>query len=496
MNERVFDLLVVGGGINGAGIARDAAGRGLSVLLVEAKDLAQGTSSASSKMLHGGLRYLEKYDFKLVREALIERENLLSIAPHLIDQQQFIIPEKAGQGRPSWMMRVGLFLYDHLAKRRRMDGSGMMDLKSNIYALPLKDVYTRAYFYHDCQVDDSRLVVLNALDAAERGAEILTRTKCKTVKPEGKKWEVVLEKQDGDETIYATAIVNATGPWVRKFLEENDLAQSAPHMRLVKGSHLIVKKLYEGDHSYLFQNDDGRVIFMWPYQDDYTLIGTTEEEFKGSPYEVQASPKEVDYLCRQCNVYLKKEITPDDVIWAFSGVRPLMDEKGKKATNVSRDLYLYRQPNVKPLMYSVYGGKLTTYRTVAEKTVNAILHLDSRYSPPWTANEPLPGGEFPDGHFAVFIAQVRRVYNWLPEPLLYRYAKLYGARMDVVLEGCHSMKCLGRNFGADIYEAELVYSQNYEWCISAEDFLFRRTKLGLSVSDEVRLSLEKFWKKR
>lgn len=499
--DEVYDLCVIGGGINGAGIARDAAGRGLSVLLVEAKDIAQGTSSASTKLVHGGLRYLEFFEFKLVREALKERERLLSMAPHIISPMRFILPyERKAAGRPYWMMKLGLFLYDHLARRKRVEGSKTLDYKKDdtIFA-GLKDLYKQGFFYYDCWVDDARLVLLNAVDAQERGAKILTHTRCAKIEEGEDLWRVTLEsdaqvgKTPKKKTISASMVVNAAGPWVNDVLRESGYADNVPSIRHVKGSHLIIPKAFEGDHSYILTQEDGRIVFAIPYEDKYTLIGTTEEAYEGDLYDVHISNDEIKYLCNAFSSHFKTEISVKDVLWTYSGVRPLFDDGRKESRKVSRDFVLHRHKGARLPLVSVYGGKLTTYRVLAEKVVNSLLHLDSRYVNPWTDTQALPGGEFDGGELSNFMAEQHRVYPWLPEALLYRYARSYGTRMDRFLGQAQSLKDLGRNYGGDIYEAELAYMVRYEFVRDLEDALYRRSKLGLHMLDETFEALQAAW---
>ncbi|OUT91694.1 MAG: glycerol-3-phosphate dehydrogenase [Micavibrio sp. TMED27] len=496
INEE-YDLCVIGGGINGVGIARDAAGRGLSVLLVEAKDLAQATSSSSSKLIHGGLRYLEFFEFGLVRSSLIEREKLLAIAPHIIWPLEFVLPYKEeGAKRPYWLVRLGLFLYDHLARRTRIASSSAVEMDQAL----MRSEYKRGFVYSDCWVDDSRLVVLNALDAKERGAQIKTHTRCEKIAEghdEYERFKVTLKDQKTGKLykIGASMVVNAAGPWVGELLEDSGLDDATPIVRHVKGSHIIVPRKFEGDRAYTLTPDDGRVVFVIPYENDYTLIGTTEQDYEGDLYDVQISDDEIDYLCSVYSSYFKKTIHKQDVLWAYSGVRPLCDDGKSDARKVSRDYVIFDHRPDFGKMISVFGGKLTTYRVLAEKVVNKLLHLDSRYVNPWTDQENLPGGDFPEGHFAVFFAEVKRNYSWLDDTLLYRYARSYGTRMDVFLDGALSEKDLGRKYADGLYEAELAYLIRYEFVRSLEDALFRRSKIGLHISESVYEELQKAWPK-
>ena len=495
MSDIQCDLLVIGGGVNGAGIARDAAGRGLSVVLIEAEDLASGTSSASTKLIHGGLRYLEFFEFKLVRESLQEREKLLRIAPHIIWPMEFILPHNVQQ-RPFWMVRFGLFLYDHLARRNALNASRALSFKSMNHPSILSERYVRGFSYADCWADDSRLVVLNARDAANMGAKILTRTKCERITPSSDHWMVETLAQNSKEKlrIKASMVVNAAGPWARDLIDSAGLEKSSANasaMRLVKGSHLIAPQQYEGAHAYILQQDDKRVSFVIPYEGQYTLIGTTEEDYQGDPSDCMISDAEFDYLLKTYNQHFKKPISKKDVVWTYSGVRPLVEEEGADSRAVSRDYSLYTHEESSAPMISVFGGKLTTYRVLAEEVVDKLLYLSGRSGAPWTADKALPGGDIPDDSFeAFFVRQVKR-YNWLPSDLLYRYARSYGRLMHLFLEGAKSLKDLGQHYGDHVYEAEILYLVHYEWARGIEDILWRRSKLGVHVSDKTIARLEK-----
>lgn len=488
MNKADYDLCVIGGGINGAGIARDAAGRGLSVLLVEAKDLAAATSSSSTKLIHGGLRYLEYFEFSMVREALKEREVLLSIAPHLIRPMDFVLPHMEGQ-RPFWMIRLGLFLYDHLARRRVLKGSKALDFRVHAAGACLEGIYERGFQYSDCWADDARLVVLNAVDAARRGAEVLTHTPCTALEPDGRFWDVHLfdENTKQAKTVRASMVVNAAGPWVSDMLQRSGIGQdddNLPKTRLVKGSHIITERLFDGDQSYILQQSDGRICFAIPYEDNYTLIGTTEEDYNDDPYQAGLSDDEMTYLVAAYNGYFSRKISKDDVLWSYSGVRPLFDDGDADATSVTRDYKLYMHPGCDAPLLSIFGGKLTTYRVLAEDVLETLLHLDNRYAPRWTADEPLPGGGMRDGDFDAFLAQQFERYDWMPIGLVERYARSYGTCMDKFLRGAKGVKDLGKHFGDNVYEAEVVYLLQHEFAQSLEDILWRRTKLGLHVDNK------------
>jgi glycerol-3-phosphate dehydrogenase len=483
MKHAAYDLCVIGGGINGAGVARDAAGRGLSVVLLEAKDLAQGTSSASTKLIHGGLRYLEYFQFKLVRESLMERERLLKIAPHIIWPLRFILPHDKTQ-RPFWMIRAGLFLYDNLARRDRLKSSQAIDFEVSSYAGPLQKIFQRGVSYADCWVEDSRLVVLNALDAKEHGAEIKTRSRCKNIKRGDGVWQIVYEDAQGQEkTMSARTVVNAAGPWAYQVLEQAGLAApDVPRLRLVKGSHIIIKRAYEGDHAYVLQQPDKRIVFTIPYEQDYTLIGTTEQAFHGDAYNAMITDDEINYLMKAYNASFQTPITKADVQWAYSGVRPLFDDGSDSATSASRDFRIHVHDEDLPLI-SIFGGKLTTYRLVAEAAVDQVLAMNKLILSRWTGAKHLPGGGFKEGNFEAFVSQLMARYPWLPRGVAHRYARAYGTRADRFLDGARSVSDLGRDFGDGVYEAELVYLIEHEWAMTAEDILWRRSKLGLHVSE-------------
>jgi glycerol-3-phosphate dehydrogenase len=478
-----YDLLVVGGGINGAGIARDAAGRGLSVLLCEQDDLAAHTSSASTKLIHGGLRYLEYRQFGLVRKALQERETLLRAAPHIMWPLRFVMPNMPSL-RPAWMIRAGLFLYDHLARRELLPASRGIDLRRHPAGAPLVDSLRRGFVYSDGWVDDARLVVLNALDAQERGATILTHTRLISAVRAGGEWHAQLRRADGTSfEIHAGAIANAAGPWVGELLH-GALGREASHsVRLVKGSHIVTRRLFDHDHAYIFQNPDKRIIFAIPYEHDYTLIGTTDIEYHGDPAQVAITAGETQYLCDSINRYFRQQISPHDVRWTYSGVRPLLEEEGAdNPSAVTRDyrLELDAPADEAPLL-SVFGGKITTFRKLAEEAVEQLGRALQRPAPAWTAGEPLPGGDIPQANFERFAGQFQRQHAWLPADLARRYARAYGTRARHVIGTAHSLDDLGRAFTPGLYEAELRYLHDTEWARSAQDVLWRRSKLGLHV---------------
>ena len=477
-----YDLLVVGGGINGAGIARDAAGRGLKVLMCEQGDLAQGTSSASTKLIHGGLRYLEHFEFRLVREALIEREVLLRAAPHIIWPLTFVLPHTPGL-RPAWMLRLGLWLYDHLGGRRQLPGSRALDLRRDPLGAPLSPSLTRGFTYADCWVEDSRLVVLNALDARERGAEVMVGTRLVSARRDGALWHAQLDGREQCE-VTARALINAAGPWVQRLLGALPEVTANSHLRLIKGSHIVVPRLISGEQAYIFQNDDQRVVFVIPYQNDYSLIGTTEVAFEGAPDRARISVEETDYLCRAVNRYLKRPVAGEDVVWSFSGVRPLYDDAHAKASAVTRDYVLEvdGEDDQAPLL-SVFGGKITTYRKLAEAALEKLAPQLGRVAVPWTQHAVLPGGDLPNGDFAGYVDQLTTAFPWLPAQLAHRYARAYGTRAERVLSGRTSLEGLGRALGEGLYEAEVEYLMSQEWARTADDVLWRRSKLGLHLSD-------------
>lgn len=476
------DLLVVGGGINGAGIARDAAGRGLSVILCEQDDLASHTSSASTKLIHGGLRYLEYREFGLVRKALQERETLLRAAPHIIWPLRFVMPHVPNL-RPAWLIRAGLFLYDHLAKRELLPGSRGIDMRRHPAGAPLVESIRRGFVYSDGWVDDARLVVLNALDAKERGARILTRTKLVTAQRAGGEWQAQLLRADGSAMdVRARAIANAAGPWVGDVLH-GALGRGARHsVRLVKGSHIVTKRLFDHDHAYIFQNPDKRIIFAIPYEQDFTLIGTTDVEYRDDPAKVAIDGDETRYLCESINRYFRHKITPADVCWTYSGVRPLLEEESAdNPSAVTRDYKLEMDEEDGAPLLSVFGGKITTFRKLAEEASDVLCRALGSRALAWTAGEPLPGGDIDEARFEPFAAAFAKRHAWLPAPLAHRYARAYGTRASRVVGDATSLEGLGLAIAPGLYEAELRYLRDAEWATCAQDVLWRRTKLGLHV---------------
>ncbi|BCA61611.1 hypothetical protein HMP09_0845 [Sphingomonas sp. HMP9] len=464
------DLLVIGGGVNGTGIARDAAGRGLTVMLVEQDDLAAHTSSASSKLIHGGLRYLEMYEFRLVREALEEREKLLDIAPHLIRGMRFVMPLADGM-RPAWLIRIGLFLYDHIGGRSRLPKSIGVRLDQTAWGNGLKPV-KRGFVYSDGWVDDARLVVLNALDAAERGADIRTHVKFEGATREADRWVATL----GDGSIVrARAIANTSGPWVGKVLDNMPAAHHEPPPRLVKGSHIVVPQLFEGDHAFILQNDDKRVIFAIPYQDNLTLVGTTDKPFDSDPSAPTIDPDETEYLCASVNRYFTRQTKPADVVMSYSGVRPLFDDGNANASKVTRDYVLKLGTADAPQLLSAFGGKITTYRRLSEHALQELAPFLPPMAEAWTHDAPLPGGDLPPGGIAAFAESVGRRWPFLDAATVLRMSHAYGTRIDAVLGDATSIE----NLGHGLSTREVDYLINTEWARSVDDILWRRTKLGI-----------------
>jgi len=498
----VRDLVVIGGGINGCGIARDAAGRGLSVFLCEQGDLASATSSSSTKLIHGGLRYLEHYEFRLVREALMEREVLLAMAPHIIWPLRFVLPHHAGL-RPWWWLRLGLFVYDHLGGRRSLPATRSLNLRSDKAGRPLKDGYDRGFEYSDCWVQDSRLVVLNAMDAAARGAEIATRTRCvsadRVAGPDGSPlWRVTVAGPDGSRRdVLARALVNAAGPWVGAVLGGAVRSNSRAAVRLVKGSHIVVRKLFDHDRAYIFQNGDGRIIFAIPYEREFTLIGTTDQDFRDDPATVRISDDEVGYLCGAASEYFRVAIDPAAVVWTYSGVRPLYDDGATKAQEATRDyvLELDAPAGSAPLL-SVFGGKITTFRRLAEAVLDKLApHVAMAGA--WTERSTLPGGDLPQpasggDRRSGFAATLRRRHPFLSEADADRMARSYGTAAEKILIGSVTADDLGRRFGAGLSEREVRYLMEHEWAVTAADVLWRRSKLGLHFTADEAAALEDF----
>ena len=489
-----FDLAIVGGGINGTGIARDAAGRGLRTVLIEQNDLASGTSSASSKLIHGGLRYLEHGQFRLVHEALREREALLRAAPHLVRPMRFVLPIDEAR-RSASLLRLGLLLYDWIGWRKILPATRELDLVTDEAGLPLKVRFHHAFEYSDCFADDARLVVLNAVDAAERGAVIRTRTRC--VRAErGDSWRLVLIARGQRDVVAARILVNAAGAWSEIFAE-TALRQGLEHrpqhrLRLDKGSHIVVRRLYDHDRAYILQAADKRVVFAIPFERDFTLIGTTDRTFAGDPSTATPSGEEIDYLCRVANEYFRTEIGAADVVWAFAGVRSLYDDGARKAQDIGRDyeLILDKRYGEAPLL-TVYGGKITTYRRLAEHVLARLRHFFP-HSRPWTAQSHLPGGDFVYDGLDTLVERTLRTWPFLRTDHARRLVRAYGSRVERVLENIGRAEDLGTIFGVDLTAAEVRYLMRKEWAQTADDVLWRRSKLGLRFSPEQTAALERF----
>jgi len=485
------DLFVIGGGINGAGIARDAAGRGLSVIMCEKDDLAQGTSSRSGKLVHGGLRYLEYYEFRLVREALIEREVLLNSASHIIWPMRFVLPHSPND-RPAWLVRLGLFLYDNLGGRKRLPGTRSLDLRRDPEGAAVLDEYTKGFEYSDCWVDDSRLVVLNAVDAAERGAKIFTRTACSSIRRDNGKWAIEMrDTRSGVVTkVSAKAVINAGGPWVNDIIGRVAGTNSSRSVRLVKGSHIIVPKFWSGQNAYLVQNNDKRVIFINPYEGDMALIGTTDIPYDGAPEKVAADESEIDYLLKVVNRYFKEKLRRSDVIESFSGVRPLFDDGKGNPSAVTRDYVFDLDETGGAPLLNVFGGKITTFRKLSEHAIQRLAGFFPDMKGDWTAGATLPGGEIPNADYVTFFDTLRAAYPWMPRDLAGHYGRLYGARTKDVVGDATSLAGLGRHFGGYLYEAEVHYLVRKEWAQTAEDVIWRRTKERLRMSEAEKAEFE------
>ena len=479
-----FDIFVIGGGINGCGIARDATGRGYSVCLAEMNDLASGTSSGSTKLIHGGLRYLEHYEFRLVREALIEREVLLNMAPHIIWPMRFVLPHHSGI-RPAWLIRLGLFLYDNLGGRKILPHTKVLNLKTDEAGVPIQDQFTKAFEYSDCWVNDARFVVLNARDAADRGAEIHTRTKVVSARREGAHWSIDMLHSNGDvSTVTSRVLINAGGPWVDDILNLTIAQKDAHNIRLVQGSHIVVKKKFTHERAYFFQNADERIFFAIPYEQEYTLIGTTDQDHKGSPSDVVITDAEIDYLCEGASSYFKEPVRRDDIVWSYSAVRPLYDDGASKAQEATRD-YVLRVDgdDDEPKVINIFGGKITTYRKLAESMLEKIGEAIGIKGAPWTEKSVLPGGDFDATKFEDFLSDVREKYPFLEQAQSERMARAYGTKIYNILNEAQKPSDLGEDFGEGLTEAEVRYQMEFEWVCDIEDILWRRTKLGIRLSD-------------
>ncbi|NKB78274.1 MAG: glycerol-3-phosphate dehydrogenase [Gammaproteobacteria bacterium] len=492
-SDEVFDILVIGGGINGTGIARDAAGRGFSVCLCEANGLGSGTSSASSKLIHGGLRYLEHYEFRLVREALKEREILLSMAPHIIKPMRFVLPHSKSM-RPAWLLRLGLFLYDHLGGLKYLQKSRRINLNHDDAGAPLKPAFHWGFEYSDCWVDDTRLVLLNAIDANDRGATLFTHTKVESARCEEGIWEIKSRNRITDEIVTqkARVIVNAAGPWVDQVLGEAFGLKNPKNVRLVRGSHIIVEQLFEHGKPYIFQNADERIIFAIPYLNDYTVIGTTDADQTRMTDSPKMSDDELQYLCDAANEYFTKQITRDDVIWSYAGVRSLYNDGSGEAKKVTRDYVLKNDETSGAPLINVFGGKITTYRRLAESVVERIEKILGRRGEAWTSTSSLPGGNFAVGDLSLIINDLKNNFPFVNDSIITRLSTSYGTKAAKVLENAKSAGDLGEHFGGGLYQKEVEYLVQNEWAINAEDILFRCTRIGVGKSNEISEKVESF----
>jgi glycerol-3-phosphate dehydrogenase len=494
VRQAPYDIAIIGGGVNGCGIARDAAGRGLSTFLCEKNDLASGTSSASTKLVHGGLRYLEYYEFRLVRESLMEREVLLRAAPHIIWPLRFVLPQHKGL-RAGWLIRLGLFLYDNIGGRKLLPGTRKLDLTSDEAGRPLKQEYTSAFEYSDCWVEDSRLVALNALDAAERGAVVRTRTELVKAERGGSVWRLTLRDAQGGAPAEVTAkvLVNAAGPWVAELIGQRlGLPVDAP-VRLVKGSHVVVRRLFTHDRAYIFQNSDKRIVFAIPYERDFTLIGTTDMDYQGDPGAPRASQAEIDYLCASASEYFREPVGSADVVHTYSGVRPLYDDGASDAQAATRDYVLKVDAgDGEPPVLNIYGGKITTYRRLAEAALEKLASHLPGMGAPWTAGAPLPGGDFPVDDFPGEVARLQGLCAILKPEHARRLVRAYGTRARIIVQGVRDEADWGEGFGADLTAREVRYLMDQEWARTAEDVLWRRSKLGLRLSPADVARLERF----
>lgn len=484
--SNVTDIFIIGGGINGCGIARDAVGRGYSVRLAEMNDLASGTSSWSSKLIHGGLRYLEHYEFRLVREALGEREVLLKSAPHIIWPMRFVLPHHKSM-RPAWLLRMGLFLYDHIGKRKLLQGTTSVNMKSAEVGKPLKPMFTKGFEYSDCWVNDARLVVLNAKDAHERGAKIETRTEVISAHKDDKVWHIKTRNlSSGEINVHkARLLINAAGPWVDKVLGQALGSNLSKNVRLVQGSHIVVPKLHDHDRAYIFQNQDNRIIFALPYEQDYTLIGTTDQDYDGDPSNVKITDTEIDYLCDAASEYFQKPICRDDIVWSFSGVRPLFDDGASAAQEATRDYVLRVDGNAStPSVVNIFGGKITTYRKLAESMLEQVEELLGARGKSWTADSTLPGGNFEVSEFEAMVAKLQEEFPFLNYALALRLVRSYGTNAWAIMNGATSNSDMGRDFGGSLSEREVKYLMQNEWAETADDIVWRRSKLGIRLKEQ------------
>ena len=480
----MYDLFIIGGGINGCGIGRDAAGRGYSVFLAEMNDLASGTSSGSTKLIHGGLRYLEHYEFRLVREALMERELLWKSAPHVIWPLRLILPHHRGL-RPAWLLRLGLFLYDHIGGRKLLPATKTLDLRTDPAGRALKPDFSKAFEFSDCWVDDARLVVLTARDAADRGAVIRTRTRVLSARRQNGHWQIELEDRlNGKrEIVEARMLVNAAGPWIDQVLGQTLGRNDAHNVRLVKGSHMVIRRKFDDPRSFFFQNSDGRIFFSIPYEDDFTLIGTTDEDFSGDPSETKISESEIDYLCEAASGYFAAPVGRGDIVWSYSAVRPLYDDGATAAQEATRDYVLKVEKDGGAPLMNVFGGKITTFRRLAETALQRIGPSIGTKGKPWTASATLPGGDFAVDQVEARIEELLSRYPFLDPRHARRLIRQYGTKAGTLLGTASTASDLGRRFGADLYQVEVDYLMSQEWACEPDDVLWRRTKLGLRADE-------------
>jgi glycerol-3-phosphate dehydrogenase len=474
-----FDVFIIGGGVNGCGVARDAAGRGYRVGLAEMGDLAEGTSSKSTGLIHGGLRYLETHDFRLVREALAEREILWGIAPHLVQPVRFVLPVQKGM-RPAWLLRLGLFLYDHIGGRKKLPATAALDLRTDSAGIALQAQFTRAFEYSDCRVDDARLVVLNARDAADRGAAIMTRTEVLSARVADGFWRVRLREKGsgGERDVSARLLVNAGGPWADDVVAR--IAERSQKLRLVRGSHIVAPKLFDHDRAYIFQSPDRRVIFAIPFQGEFTLIGATDVDHAGPPAAVAITREETNYLCRAACAHFRRQIGPQDVVWSWSGLRPLFDDHAATARETTREHVLEEKRVGGAPLVTLYGGKITSYRRLSEQVLHHIGAAIGRRGKPWTAQTPLPGGDIPGGDIDAFTQHLEKEKPFLGPALSWRLARAYGTLCLRFLGDARRMEDLGLDLGGGLTEAEVDYLVAREWARTPEDILWRRSKLGLT----------------
>lgn len=491
----MYDLAIIGGGINGVGIARDAVGRGLKVLLVERDDLAAHTSSASTKLVHGGLRYLEHYEFSLVRKALQEREILLRNAPHIIWPMRFVLPVDEGM-RPAWFLRLGLFLYDHLGTRSLLPGTKSLNLLKDPRGEPLQKRLKKGFAYSDCWVEDARLVSLTARDAKERGADIRVQTECVGIERGADHWTLQLSGRDGDATERAKVLINAAGPWVDPVTALYDQSSNAAKLRLVKGSHIVIARKFDGEHSYIFQNKDGRIIFAIPYEGEHTLIGTTDQPWSYDEGPAKISDSEIDYLCSAASEYFADPVTRDDVQWTYSGVRPLFDDHSQSASTVTRDyVFDYDEDGGAPVL-SVFGGKITTYRVLARQAMKTLKRVLDVETDDWTRDAALPGGDFPADGFDALVTEYAQRWAFIDKDAMVRLVRAYGTDVTTMLGETENVAALGRYFGAGLYETELHWLITHEFATTAEDVLWRRSKLGLHMSEAEKAAVAEWFADR